>query len=142
MSDHHKAMTWLAGGDTGLSSESIMYAAFGVMPKHGYRPPSDPADLGRCLRLLRQFPEWPAERWQKPLAKSSFVWRAMINHWEDLKSSMENEVGLDWEKGDKAPKTYDLMKRIEGRAYADNRDLDVILSDRGHLRSARRRAQP
>lgn len=66
---------WLRSWDTGLSSISIWhYMMQAGKPKGGYAVPEDPADFGRCHRLLAAFPAWRAkigemaglnERWAK-----------------------------------------------------------------------------
>ena len=139
MDESQRILQWLAGDDTGMSSESIAFAAGGITPKRGYSAPHDPADLGRCLRLLDQFPEWTADRWQKPLAASCFQWAALIERWDEVKESFLGEAGLHWEKSKSAPRTYDLMSKIRGAAWAANQEYDVELYKSGHLRSASRK---
>jgi hypothetical protein len=111
MSDTAKrAMEWLQSGDTGLSSKAICAYMLGgaAIAEHDY--PRDPADLGRCLRLLEKVPEW------KPripeMARFGAVWKGLAERWGDLDSSMREEVGINWEKGKSAARTYELMKQI------------------------------
>lgn len=108
-----KIVAWMAGGDTGLSSETIAFwiSARKTSDRWGPYTPSDPADLGRCLRLLRAIPEL-RERFSE-MADCSPAWRQMLTYWNEIEQSMVDEVGIDWEKGRSAPKTYDLMHQIE-----------------------------
>lgn len=53
-----RALVWLLGGDTGLSSETLCAHMLGIEYKGHSSPPSDSADRGRCIRLLKLIPEW------------------------------------------------------------------------------------
>lgn len=111
--DVSKRMTkWLMGSDTGVSSKAIL--AFMVLVPNGtvYADtyPYDPADLGRCLRLLDLIPEW------KPhvagmASNCGPYWKALVERWDELSVSLAAEVGEGWPKGS-APKTYALMRSI------------------------------
>lgn len=53
-----RALTWATGGDTGISSKALCaYMSVG-MTERRHSAPSDAADRGRCIRLLRLIPEW------------------------------------------------------------------------------------
>lgn len=110
MTDIAKLATWFASHDTGLSSRAIAAKMAGAdmnqvdMPC----PPSDPSDLGRCLRLLELFPEWKPRMGE--MASVSESWARILPHWDEVVRSMEREVGLDWSKGTCAPATFKLMK--------------------------------
>lgn len=139
MTETARAMDWLTRSrDTGISSQAIMAKMLGGKPEAGSYP-SDPADLGRCLRLLERIPEWKARIGE--MATVGFVWAALVARWDELRQSMEGEVGIDWSRGKKAPKTYDLMKKIEGAAYAAQSDYRVELSEAGHLRYAEHKSR-
>jgi hypothetical protein len=103
---------WFSDGDTGMSSKAIATHMTTGDCDGSY--PHDPADLGRCLRLLERFPDWKPRIGE--MARYGSVWRAYAEHWDELAASMAAEVGINWSKGRSAPKTYDLMKRIAGRA--------------------------
>lgn len=109
-----KAFRWLFSRDTGMSSKAILGHMMAGVSDGSY--PHDPSDLGRCLRLLEIFPQWK-ERIPE-MAKYGPVWTVYARHWPDLQKSMEEEVGIGWEKGRKAPKTYELMHRLEQQARA------------------------
>lgn len=104
---------WHAGTDTGMSSKAIA----GIMSmSNGYWNgadlvyPRDPGSLGRCLRLLRLIPEWK-DRFHL-MRGAGPVWAAMVDRWDDLERTMTEEVGIFWERGHAAPRTYALMKSI------------------------------
>lgn len=111
MSDDWKqrAEEWLNSRDTGISSESIFhYMALGL--KTGDAP-SDPADVGRCLRLLARFPEWKPR--MDEMAQVSTRWKRIVPQWAAIETSFIEEAGgklperwASWS----APKTYELMK--------------------------------
>ena len=104
-----RALLWLAGGDSGMSSEAICYHMLG-MKSDGSFPnfPLDPSDLGRCLRLLELFPEWKPRMGE--MARYSAQWAALVERWDELAEMMADEVGIDWSKGERAPRTYAAMK--------------------------------
>jgi hypothetical protein len=54
---HERAIEWLLGDDTGMSSKSLCAFMLGNTMRFGY-PPSDSFDRGRCIRLLDLIPEW------------------------------------------------------------------------------------
>ena len=112
MTFDERVNSWIVGGDTGLSSTTIWAVMLGLDAAVGNHP-HDPADLGRCLRLLELMPEW-RHRLQE-LADLSPEWKKLTFRWDELASSMEKEVGIAWEKGRSAPKTYELMRDILGR---------------------------
>lgn len=104
---------WMAGDDTGASSKAIACHMTGGTCDGSY--PLDPADLGRCLRLLRLFPDW--EPRMPEMAKYSLPWKRLAEDWAFLANSMQEEVGIDCDKGRSAPITYARMKAVIGGPY-------------------------
>lgn len=105
---------WLNSWDTGISSKSIFhYMTLGA--KSG-GPPSDPADLGRCLRLLERFPEWKPR--MPEMASVGRGWDQIMPKWDDIVASFFREAGGDtpppraafWS----APITYAKMRNAFG----------------------------
>lgn len=47
------------------------------------------------------------------MAECTPAWARMVTYWDQIAASMAEEVGIDWSKGDFAPLTYDLMKKLE-----------------------------
>lgn len=101
-----RALLWLSGGDSGMSSEAICYHMLGMKSDGSF--PLDPSDLGRCLRLLELFPEWKPRMGE--MARYSAQWAALVERWDELAEMMADEVGIDWSKGERAPRTYAAMK--------------------------------
>jgi hypothetical protein len=101
-----RALLWLAGGDSGASSKAICHHMLGMKSDGSF--PWDPSDLGRCLRLLELFPEWKPRI--REMARYSPHWAALVARWDELAEMMADEVGIDWSKGRRAPRTYDAMK--------------------------------
>ena len=99
---------WLLSGDTGMSSKAI-FDFMRTGAKGGWTP-SDPSDLGRCLRLLERFPEWRAR--MPEMADCSPKWAAIIPHWDLLEATLLSEVGGLRSRGN-APKTFGMMLAIE-----------------------------
>jgi hypothetical protein len=138
MSDVRPIVEWFLSDDTGVSSEAILGHMTGcgeaVRASHwGAMAPSDPADLGRCLRLLERFPEW------KPRIAEMAVygpdWAGLCAQWEVLACSMTEEVGIDWSLGRAAPKTYHLMKLAIADGYRKDPDWECTFSANGHVSS-------
>lgn len=107
--DIHAVIEWLGSGDTGMSSKAL---AFEFLGNRNYpdmaSTPLDPADLGRCLRLIDKV---PAVRGSvDTLAARYESWGKMAPVWDVLAESMAVEVGIDWSKGKKAPVTYKNMQ--------------------------------
>ena len=105
-------LDWLANGETGMSSKSLAFAALGVHQPH-ISYPFDPADLNRCIKLVRCSPV-EVMMGMEALAYRSEVWASLFVHWGVLVSTFEEEVGIDWGKGRKlsATKTYQYMKEL------------------------------
>jgi hypothetical protein len=105
-----RIMEWLASGDTGISSETLAFEYLGTERKghFGIGYPHDPADLGRCLRLIARVPG--VRPCVDRLALKHEGWAKAAKVWDEITASMEEEVGIDWSKGERAPKTYELMK--------------------------------
>lgn len=106
------AVLWLATGQRGLSSETLFSLATGVdcTDDWGYNHPHDPADLGRCRKLLEFCPEL-ADHLPR-VAAAGPEWAALIPRWDELCALMDEE-SPEWREGrGAAPKTYALMKEI------------------------------
>lgn len=106
-------MRWFVQGEVGISSKAIASAILGIeSTEHNY--PSDPADFNRCLLLLTVVPE--ARNHLDKVRKLSPVWNALIDNWKEIEDCFLNEVGLNWELGNRAVKTYNLMQMIIKKA--------------------------
>jgi hypothetical protein len=111
-----KGLAWLNGTDTGTSSLtifSVLSANHGRYALQGHRradAPSDPADFGRCFRLLQIFPEWEG-RLSEVAAKHP-IWVGFARDWQRLK-----ELYLEELPKDRCPKLYAAMQILydEGR---------------------------
>ena len=104
-----RAIKWLLEDDTGVSSKTILSVMTGITPDNRWNSaPSDPADLGRCLRLLELFPEWKAR--MHLMSGVNERWAKAVECWDEISQNMKEEVGIDWSKSRSAPDTYKLMK--------------------------------
>jgi hypothetical protein len=112
MTELQEAFKWLQGRDTGMSSKAILgHMVSGVSDGS---TPSDPADLGRCLRLLEKFPQWKPRIGE--MAQYGATWATYVKHWSALETMMSDEVGIDWSKGGSALLTYEYMKALQAQA--------------------------
>lgn len=107
--DQRKVIQWLAGDDTGISSEALAFTFLSVKRIPYLNPPADPADLGRCLRLIRKVPA--VREMVDVLGNKHRGWRKAACVWDQLAKCMKAEVGIDWRKGDVATTTWAAMKK-------------------------------
>lgn len=106
MTVQERALGWIVGDDTGTSSETIWAVMMGVAPAKSYpAPPYDPADFGRCYRLLAVIPEWRDRLIEMP---SCFPeWGPLVDHWGEMEALWLEE----FPRGN-APKLYALIKKL------------------------------
>lgn len=105
-----KFLRWIATGRVGASSKAMAMTACGLPSERDY--PLDPDDLNRCLLMLQAVPE-VHDHFDK-IAALSPVWGRLIERWAEIEAIFLEEVGLNWSKGDSAPKTYKLMQDAIG----------------------------
>lgn len=116
-SDNSGLAVWLASDATGLSSltmawhlGSVVYRQqIAVMHRGGKPPrdtPRDPADLGRCIGLLKAVPEL-RERLSE-MASVSPSWAALVAEWPRLEILYQEAVA----KGGRAPGLWAVMRNI------------------------------
>ena len=118
---NERAVEWIVGDDTGLSSKAIWAVMMGAKPRpHSY--PSDGADLGRCMRLLELIPEWKP-RMVEMQAVSPY-WKALVPEWDRLVGILKAELA-----GGKKGSTYEAMKAILNPV--EDRDRSVIRMGNG-----------
>lgn len=108
---------WLSSGDTGTSSKAIytffttgrVPYSFGV-PSGDASAPRDPADFGRCFRLLNA--PWAAE-WRSRIREMGQFpsWTKLVQHWEELEALY---VAESKGAGNRASKLYERMKELRG----------------------------
>lgn len=100
---------WLNGDDTGVSSKTIYSVMMGIHVRgRDADVPHDPADFGRCHRLLKLFPEWRARLGE--VAAWHPRWRGLVDAWAELEALYEQELPAGT-----APRLYARMRQlIEG----------------------------
>jgi len=107
-----RAIAWVCGTDTGISSKTIFRVLMGeetqpgqVMGRWGESEadvPHDSADFGRCFRLLKKIPEW-----RERLSEVAIVfpaWSPFVREWEHLEALYR--VGY-------IEDVYQLIKQLE-----------------------------
>lgn len=106
---------WLAGRDTGLSSECVaLFLSAGV--SNGSSP-MDMNDWGRCMRLLDIMPEWKGR--MAEMAEAGGRWPAFAKRWAELADTWQAENGTtsppkyDWPE---CPKSVELFREIRDEA--------------------------
>lgn len=134
-----RATRWIVSDDTGSSSKAI-WAHMMCAPDSGgdrSRYPSDPDDLGRCLRLLELIPEWAPRITE--MAQYSPGWFGLISSWDEIAAMMAEEVGVNWHKGTSAPRTYRAMKLAIADGYRQSGEYDCTFREDGTLSSYSKR---
>lgn len=87
-----RAIEWLFGEDTGLSSRTIAGVMLNV-PAAAIcyaSIPYDAGDLGRCLRLLQKIPEWRPRL--EEVAEAFPTWQPLVEHWSELEALYAKEA--------------------------------------------------
>lgn len=101
---------WLCQGNIGNSSLTMLCCSLGEK-YNSCSPPADPADFNRCLELLK-ICQFVRDSFQE-ISNISKKWHIIISNWEKIEDCFIQEVGSNWElKGEKATKTYELMKKL------------------------------
>lgn len=110
-----KLLNWLASDDTGLSSRTILaWMETGMLADVCLDYPLDPADLGRCIRLLDLEPTYRARI--TDMAGAGPEWARLVSRWADLEALYREEA-----PSGRAPRCYALMRELidearEGKA--------------------------
>lgn len=97
---------WRRGPDVGTSSLTI-YSVFTRQPLVDRAPdvPHDPADFGRCHRLLQLAPEWRAHL--REVAEVYPAWAPFVDAWEELTALYEAEA-----PSGSCPQLYARMREL------------------------------
>lgn len=133
MNINERVTRWLLSDDVGLSSESICrHMMLGKQKNADY--PKDPSDIGRCFRLLAAIPEWESRIGE--MATYGAAWISLSERWQEIKQCMNEEVGIDWSKGSRAPNTYELMKIIQADGYRRDKNYKCTFGKDGYLQTA------
>ncbi len=123
-----RALDWITGEDTGLSSKTIFEVMTSAQPSPqrswiGFYP-LDPDDFGRCYRLLQRIPEW-RERLPEVAARYP-DWCGLVDAWDELTALYEQEVGTGADvrahRGKMARRLYARMKEIEEQTRRHKRE--------------------
>ena len=103
-----KVLVWLGTGQVGASSKAMALHLCGAPCDGSY--PYDPDDLNRCLLFLDAVPE--ARAMLPRMATLNKKWASLVARWDEIEASFLDEVGRDWCKAQRAPKTYRLMREV------------------------------
>ena len=101
-----KVWNWFRSDDTGISSLTLASILSGVSLGKYYDRPYDPADFGRCYRLLQTFPEWKSRLNEIPKHYPS--WKPFIENWDRMVELYLEEVETGTYE-----KLYHFMKDLE-----------------------------
>lgn len=101
---------WLARGERGLSSEAIVEAVTGerIVRYPGADHPHDPADLRRCVELIRAEP-LVSLVFKDAIRNRSPQWSALVDVWDELVDMLDTEMA---EGTGRAPRTYARMREV------------------------------
>lgn len=84
-----RAVRWIVGGDSGVSSRAIWAHMVGQKPSENWgglaaSAPADADDFGRCSRLLALMPAWRSRVGE--MAAYGPEWRALAAAWGELEA--------------------------------------------------------
>lgn len=108
---------WLAHGERGISSETIVGHLAGIAiagAAHGGAP-IDPSDLRRCVLLLDAAPELRTEFYR--MAEISTTWALLVENWQALTDMLKREAASN--RG-RCPETYKWMQQLAAQARKGN----------------------
>lgn len=94
---------WFHGNDCGMSSRTIaaaIYPEFTPALRYGPCIPSDPSDVGRCVRLL-ELAEKHGQSFDMDVVALRFpVWRPLVARWPDIVAAYRADVAAEaeWSK--------------------------------------------
>ena len=113
-----RATAWIIGHDTGVSSKTIWAVMIGGNPDRKntsyWDIPSDPADFGRCYRLLKLIPEWKKDL--NKVAKTFPKWKYFIDNWDKMEAMYLEELPTG-----RCPKLYEFMQEYIRKEYERQR---------------------
>lgn len=108
-----RVIKWLFSGDTGISSKTIAAFMIGeTETENRFDFPYDPADFGRCYRLLELIPEFkPRLKEMVSIPKVGPTWKYLAENWEVCEQLYEsrNYSGL-----------YELIKQCRNKGEQPN----------------------
>jgi hypothetical protein len=89
-----KALNWIAGPNTGLSSEQMLFCVVDIdrtdhWGEYEIHVPLDPADFNRCLLLVGEIPEIRDDF--PKIAALSPRWKLIIGNWNKLEECFVTE---------------------------------------------------
>lgn len=90
-------LRWFSGADTGISSTTIAHVLGGTPLRTRADVPYDPADFGRCVRLLDQMDAACRDRRETPwrdrlweVAECYPAWSQLVSVWAELEAMYES----------------------------------------------------
>lgn len=100
--------SWVENGDTGVSSLTIFHVLARRVAPDTVDVPHDPADFGRCARLLKVMPSWRVRLHE--VAAAYPAWKPLVDAWDELTALYEAELPTG-----KAPRLYARMRDLLGK---------------------------
>ena len=98
---------WLNGRDTGTSSLTIYAVMMNTPSPHNrYDVPHDPADFGRCYRLLNLFHDWKPRMVE--VASRFPTWKPFVREWDKLTEMFEKALATNT-----GEEMYRFMQELE-----------------------------
>lgn len=131
--EHSDALKWIVSRDTGLSSRTIWGVMMGVDCEWPSLP-YDPADFGRCYRLLMLMPSW---RERLPDVATRYPeWGPLVAAWSEL----EQMYLAALEAGERhSPEMYHFMQGLVAEGESTKQEqrggsvLSTVVARKEHL---------
>ena len=108
---HERVLLWMACGDTGCSSETLVQRLSGIVNPKNTDPnhPYDRADFGRCVRALEALPELRTRL--HDAEDLSSTWALIIQKWDHLETLYRSNDSQDKRSCDQA--ISEILKNIK-----------------------------
>jgi len=103
-------INWITGNDTGISSKAIWSVMMGAASFSNTDVPHDPADFGRCYRLLKLFPEWRNRL--DEVATAFPKWGPMVREWDHMEYLYEKDKATG-----RCSDLYDFMQSLMDECF-------------------------
>lgn len=132
MNLERRALEWLASGDSGTSSETIISVMMNLRVQM-VDIPHDPSDFGRCHRLLEWIPEFRPRLGE--VAAKYPEWAPFVESWDRLTAIYLRDL----DRGGPSPELYRVMQGLllRGNARERSRPAYYVVEPNGEVDSMR-----
>lgn len=130
---HQRACQWILGHDVGTSSSTIWQVMMGVEENPSADIPYDLGDFRRCIKLVREMPEWSAHL--HLVSEAYPEWGPIIDAWNDITYWVECAEARPYGIGasDDLAIARDILKDAVREAKEIQRQIHIEREHREHF---------